>query len=341
MKYKKGWIRYLSAFFALFIFLSPCVGAAEQKERAESVILGGMPFGVSFNTGELKIKGFDDIETEMGTCSPARDAGLLENDIIKKVNGKEVKSALDVTVAVKAGSGEDIGLDILRGEESLSFSIRPVLSKATGEFRLGLWLEDGTAGLGTVTYIESRTGEFGGLGHGIIKENTGKLSELSRGVVSEVIITGIKKGESGDPGELKGDFLPTRLGVVTENTETGVFGVMTRLPEGAQRKSVELGKSSDIKNGGASVFCTVDGTGVCEYGIEITCLDDSKEGNKNFLITVTDTSLIEKTGGIVRGMSGSPIVQNGKLIGAVTHVLVDDPCRGYGIFIENMMDAAE
>ncbi|MBQ2729541.1 MAG: SpoIVB peptidase [Clostridia bacterium] len=342
MKYKNRWIRAAGVLFALLLCFSSPVGTAAQEvkeTKAEQVILGGMPFGVSFQTGELKISGFDEIETDEGTCSPARDAGLLENDIIKKVDGKAVKSALDVTVAVKSGKGREIGFDIVRGEEKLCVRVKPCVSKESGEYRLGLWLEDGTAGLGTVTYIEKKTGEFGGLGHGIVKADTGELSQLSRGVVSEVVITGVEKGKVGDPGELKGDFMPAKLGVVTKNTEVGVFGVITEMPEGTANKEIEVAAPGQVKDGGASVFCTVDGGGICEYAVEITCLENCDEGAKNFLISVTDTSLIEKTGGIVRGMSGSPVVQDGKLIGAVTHVLVNDPTRGYGIYIENMLEA--
>ena len=158
--------------------------------------------------------------------------------------------------------------------------------------------------------------------------------------MSEVEITGVTRGEAGSPGELRGSFLAHRLGTVTRNTNKGVFGVLTDLPESFCAKEIEVALQGEIKDGGASILCTVNGESVCEYGVEIHCLDKSGDGAKNFIVTVKDTSLIEKTGGIVRGMSGSPVVQNGRLVGAVTHVLVDDPCRGYGIFIENMMETA-
>ncbi len=336
----KSSCRAIAAFLiTLSLLLSAAVSVSASESK--SVTLGGMPFGVSFRAGELKIGGFDEIETESGIASPGRDAGLLENDIIEKVNEKEVKSALDVTNEVKASKGRAVSFQIKRGEERLSFQVTPAQMKKTGDLRLGLWLEEGCAGLGTVTYIEEETGKFGGLGHGIQRGDEGALAEIGRGVVSEVEIVGVERGVSGDPGELKGSFSPSRLGVVTKNTEVGVFGVLTALPSGCAEKSIKIAERDEVKSGGASVFCTVDGGGVCEYAVKIT-LSPEKEGEeKNFLITVTDKALIEKTGGIVRGMSGSPVVQNGKLIGAVTHVLVDDPCRGYGIFIENMMEAAE
>lgn len=332
-------IKKAVAFLLLFIFLTtPSVAAAEEFEK--EVIIGGMPFGVSFSTGELKIGGFDEVKTEKGVCSPAKDAGLLENDIIVKVNGKEIKSALDITVAVKTSEGKEMQFDVKRGEDDLSVKVSPAFSGETGDWRLGLLIEDGAAGLGTVTYIEEDTGRFGGLGHGILKGDAAELCDLGKGTVTEVTVSGVVKGTKGKPGELKGEFHSEKLGVVTANTEVGVFGYITEKAECFQGEKISLGRGETVENGGATVYCTVDNGGVCEYGVEITCIEGSGEGSKNFLLTVTDMSLIEKTGGIVRGMSGSPVVQNGKLIGAVTHVLVDDPTRGYGIFIENMLEAA-
>lgn len=332
-------IRKATAFFIVFLFLTTPVAAAGKVSNKE-VIIGGMPFGVSFSTGELKIGGFDEVKTENGVCSPAKDAGLLENDIIVKVNGKEIKNALDITVAVKMSEGKEIQFDVIRDEENITVNVSPALSGETGDWRVGLLIEDGAAGLGTVTYIEEDTGRFGGLGHGILKGETSELCELEKGTVTEVTVSGVEKGTKGKPGELKGEFHSEKLGVVTANTEVGVFGYITERAQCFQGEKMALGNSENVKNGGATVYCTVDGGGVCEYGVEISRIEGSGEGSKNFFVTVTDMSLIEKTGGIVRGMSGSPVVQNGKLIGAVTHVLVDDPTRGYGIFIENMMDAS-
>ncbi len=340
MKYTEKIRRGAALLIFLGLIFAPGIKASDVTAEIETVLLGGMPFGVSFQTGELKISGFDDIETENGICSPAKSAGLRKNDIIKNVNGKAVSGALDVTTAVKESEGRAIEIEIKRGEETLTFTVSPALSRSSGDFRLGLWLEDGTAGLGTVTYIDKKTGAFGGLGHGILKSDTGELCDFSKGIVSEITVTGVEKGEAGTPGELRGDFHSEKVGVINKNTQRGVFGYITEYPESFWKREVEISGKKSVHSGGASIFSTVDDEGICEYAVEITCIEGGENESKNFLITVTDTALIGKTGGIVRGMSGSPVVQDGKLIGAVTHVLVDDPCRGYGIFIENMMVAA-
>lgn len=325
----------------LLIFFSTSVSAAKNdvKKEEKYVGLGGMPFGVSFRLGELKIGGFNDIETESGFLCPAKSAGMEKDDIIVTVNGRAPESAVDVTEEVKGSEGAEIEFVLFRGQEEVTLSISPVKSVETGDYCLGVWLDDGVAGLGTVTYIEEKTGEFGGLGHGITERDSEALTAIDRGIVSEVKITGVNKGAVGTPGELKGDFLAKKLGVITKNSEVGVFGVITQLPSDTKIERIALGRYDEVQNGGATILCTVGEEGVCEYGVEITRMESANEGNKNFLITVTDSSLIEKTGGIVRGMSGSPIIQNGKLVGAVTHVLINDPCRGYGIFIDNMMAA--
>ena len=331
--------RIVAAYLAAFLLILPTsVSAAEAGTK--KVYLGGAPFGICFSGGALRVCGFTDIETGTESECPAKASGVCEGDYILTVNEKEVKSPLDVTLAVKESGGESLTLGLLRGEGELEIKVAPALSKETGDWRLGIMLENGSCGLGTVTYIDRKTGEFGGLGHGILEGDSGELRSFSRGVVSEVEIESVKRGEKGEPGELRGEFLQKKLGVVTKNTDKGVFGVLTEMPGDFEKKSVPLGSADEVKNGGASVFCTVDSGEVCEYAVEISLIDGGEGEAKNFLITVCDTSLIEKTGGIVRGMSGSPVVQNGKLIGAVTHVLVSDPTKGYGIFIEKMMDAA-
>ena len=333
-------IRRVTALLIILSFVFAPAVKAKGNETKRTVIAGGMPFGVSFKTGEIKIGGFDEIETEGGTVSPGRDAGLKINDIIKEVCGHRITCALDVTNAVKENQSKKISVVVDRDGQEITFTVTPAVER-DGSERLGIWLEDGTCGLGTVTYIEKDTGCFGGLGHGIIKGDTGHLCNISKGNVSRVTVFGVNRGEAGKPGELKGNFHPEKIGVITKNTMKGVFGYFTDLPKDFGGREMELGTANEVRDGGAVILCTVDDGGVCEYGVEITRLKDEKDSGRDFVITVTDTSLLTKTGGIVRGMSGSPVIQNGKLIGAVTHVLVGDPCRGYGILIENMMEASK
>lgn len=337
----KNKIKYVYIALALISAMVLSAIPTGATEESASVILGGMPFGVSFSTDQLKISGFDDISTSEGKRSPAKEAGLMENDIIVSLNGKKVNCALDITLAVRKSEGASLEFGVLRGKEELKFKVTPVLSEEKGCMCLGILLEDSSAGLGTVTYIDPETGEFAGLGHGITDSKENKLLKIEKGIVSQVQIADVNRGEKGSPGELCGDFSTTKLGLITKNTPAGVFGIMTSFPSDCPEKEIELGKGAEAKNGGASIYCTVGGGIAEEYAVEISILDKNSSEEKNFIVTVTDRDLIEKTGGIVRGMSGSPIVQDGKLIGAVTHVLVNDPTRGYGIFIENMQSAAK
>ena len=188
-----------------------------------------------------------------------------------------------------------------------------------------------------MTYIVPSTGAFGGLGHGICDGESGTLVSMTRGVVSDVTVSGVQKGVSGKPGELKGYFGAEKTGTLLKNTDCGVFGVFSHIPTCSPMQALPIATPAEVKEGEAYIFCTLDGGKPCKYSVNISQIDRSATGPKCFTVKVTDPALIAKTGGIVQGMSGSPIVQNGKLIGAVTHVLINDPTTGYGIFITNML----
>lgn len=330
--------RSVSLFLCIVLALSLQIGAdAAKTKAADTVYLGGMPFGVRVFNGKLTVNGFGEVDSESGAVSPAKEAGFMENDIIKKINGSDVSTSLDITGAVLESGGEKMEFTVLRGDETLTIYVTPVMSESAGEYRIGLWLKDGTAGIGTVTYIIPETGAFGGLGHGICDMSTGKLCDMSRGIVSDVTVSGINRGVAGEPGELKGIFSNEKSGTVTKNTDHGVFGVFSDPDKyAALTKPIETAGSDSLKEGDAVIYCTVDGTGICEYSVKIS-RGTSKDPAGSFNVEITDKTLIEKTGGIVQGMSGSPVVQDGKLIGAVTHVLISDPTRGYGIYIEDML----
>ncbi len=321
----------------LCIFMIPVAVSADTPER---VLVGGIPFGVKFFSEGIVVVGFTEVETAEGVRTPAYDAGLRLGDVITHVCGQPVKSSSEMIRLIESTS-LPVEITYIRNGAENTVSLIPSLSAADGRMKTGMWIRDTTAGIGTVTYIEPDTGEFAGLGHGICDTETGELLQMERGTVVDVQITGISRGISGTPGELKGYFTGEKSGVLLGNTECGVYGVFTDIPDVcAALEPAELGNRWEVEAGEAVIRCTLDDNSPAEYAIEIREIRRDSHDNRSFTIQVTDEALLEKTGGIVQGMSGSPILQNGKLIGAVTHVLINDPSCGYGIFIENMLDAA-
>ena len=338
-------------FFTLFVcaalifglaagFLRVNAAAAESPYKNEKLIVGGVPFGVKFNTAGVVVLGFSDLEGISKTQNPAYLAGLRPKDIIIKVDGSEIDGAAALTSVIEGCGGRALNVTYKRGGEERVARLTPAYSKSEGKYKTGIWVRDSAAGIGTVTYVVPKTGEFGGLGHGICDGETGDLIPMDRGFVTDVKIDSVKKGIAGDPGEIKGHFGANKCGSLKSNTDCGVFGVFSKLPDGLG-KPVSLALRDEIKAGEAQLVCTLDGEGRQSYTVEISTINRKADGSKCFIIKVTDPKLIEKTGGIVQGMSGSPIIQNGKLVGAVTHVMINDPTVGYGIFIENMLSAAE
>lgn len=301
---------------------------------------GGMPFGAKMFTEGLIVVGFTEVDCAEGARQPAYDAGIRSKDILLSLNGEPLTSAEELAERVRESGGTPITLRVKRGEETFDISVTPALSVSENQYKTGMWVRDNTAGIGTVTYIDPQTGAFGGLGHGICDAQTGALLPLSRGIIVDVTISGVQKGAVGLPGELKGYFSSGKRGSLLGNSDAGVFGILTELPESiTENSTVPIALKNEIHDGKASLLCTLDESGVHAYEVSVRKIKNSLD-NKNMEITVTDPALLEKTGGIVQGMSGSPLIQDGKLIGAVTHVLVNDPTTGYGIFIENMLSAA-
>ena len=237
--------------------------------------------------------------------------------------------------------GKELKLTYKRDGKEYTTTVTPVLSSDDNKYKTGMWIRDSGAGIGTVTFIEPQTLTFGGLGHGICDIDTGELMPISHGNVTNVTINGITKGVSGSPGELKGYFGKEKLGELYENTERGVFGRFFSPPSDIPEDALPVASSDEVKEGPAYIWCTLANNKVTKYAIEITTINRRDSNTKNFSVKVTDPALKNECGGIVQGMSGSPIIQNGKIVGAVTHVLVGDPTSGYGIFIENMLSAAK
>lgn len=297
----------------------------KDSDKEIALIPGGQVFGVK-------------IRQKYVTVTESRGIPALKSgDIILSVNGEEVKSASDVKRIVQHSGGNSITIRAIHQDGEVALEIRPQLED--GEYKLGLTLRDGAAGLGTVTFIDPESGLFGGLGHGICDADSGEVISMDSGEVCGVILGGIHKGESGKPGELCGVLTDKDVGDLTLNSECGVFGIITDIPSSAQ--PISIGRRDEIVEGEATIISTLKNGKTSEYKIEIYDIDRDSDGSKSFRVRVIDETLKALTGGIVRGMSGSPIIQNGKLVGAVTHVLVADPTEGYGIFIENMLNAAD
>ncbi len=306
-----------------------------KKYEGLSLIPSGETLGLRLLGDGVSVVGIAKVKTKDGECSPAEAAGLCARDIILKVNGTPIKTVAALTALIEGSRGESVTLTCRRGREELSFTLSPVLAESDGKYKSGLLVKDVSAGIGTVTFIDPKTGEFGALGHGICDRESGALAPSARGVVTDAVVTGVVKGQKGTPGELRGYLKSNKRGTLLKNTECGVFGVLTDF----EGEALPVATASAVKTGKATLRTSLDCEKAEDYEIEIT---EIKNGaTKSFTVPVPDPRLLEKTGGIVQGMSGSPIIQDGKLIGAVTHVMINDPTAGYGIFIENMLSAAQ
>lgn len=308
--------------------------------NTQSLCPGGMAFGVKFFTEGVLVVGITGVSGFGITVSPAEEAGIKKGDVIVSVNGTKPESADDLKAMINESRMNAVSIELERDGKRISTTLYPALSAEHNEYRAGLWVRDSTAGIGTVTYVNAADGSFAGLGHGICDSDTGAIMPLGRAVVVDVDINGIKRGKVGSPGELRGAFDKVQRGVIKQNTETGVYGSFDTVPQGLAAP-LPIGYKEELKTGKAFIYTTLHGQTPEKFEIEIEKLYRDSGSTKNFLIKVTDSRLLDETGGIVQGMSGSPIIQNGKLVGAVTHVLINDPTRGYGIFIENMLQASE
>ena len=304
----------------------------------ELLIPGGNAFGIKLFTKGVVVIGVTDVQTASGLTTPAADAGLEVGDVIVEIDGREVNTAEETKALIGACEGRSLSVVYERDGERVSTVLTPQLDAAENEYRGGVWVRDSTAGIGTVTYVNAADGSFGGLGHGICDVETGELLPMLRGVVVDVEITGVEKGRKNDPGELRGSLSPFRCGLLAQNTGVGVFGSFDELPADLG-EAIPAAADSEVETGKAYILSTLDGHTREQFEIEITKLSTDTE-SKNMVLKVTDERLLEKTGGIVQGMSGSPIIQNGRLVGAVTHVMVNDPTRGYGILVSRMLAAA-
>ncbi len=309
--------------------LLPFKDATIRKIAQKQLVVLGTPFGVKLYT-----KGVIVVDAEEG--STGIEAGIRVGDVILSYNNTEVRSNEELREQVQLSQGQKQQVRILRNQRSQTLWVTP--TETEEGYSIGLWVRDSTAGLGTLTYYDPESEIIAGLGHSISDVDTGLTMPVESGTLVTAHISGIKEGEAGAPGELLGYLKDETLGTVLENTNAGIFGHCTASFSGV---SYPIALKEEIQLGEARILCTLSGGTAKAYTVEITRINNNLEEYRNLCITVTDPELLELTGGIVQGMSGSPILQNGKLIGAVTHVLIKDPTKGYGIFIENMLSAAE
>lgn len=348
--------KYVTAVFCLFLsFFFAAMGilqyqmirgkkpvstdAGIEAMNNDTVLVGGMPIGIYMETDGVMVLNTEQIAGADGKEHEPAKGIVKAGDYIMAVDHCEITGKKELLEAVGNLTGTFVVLTVRRNGETIDLKIKPV-EYETGEYRLGIWVRDNVQGLGTVTFLTDQS-RFGALGHGIHDVDTSVLMSIAEGNVYRTSIRDITKGQSGSPGSMEGMIIYNNyniLGTIDKNTETGIYGKIDKIDElFTEQTAIRTAKKEEIITGPATIRCFVDNE-VREFDIEVTQVDMmSQEINKGLVIKVTDEELLEKTGGIIQGMSGSPIIQNGKLIGAVTHVFVQDSTKGYGIFIENML----
>ena len=327
VKIKKSLIKFTAVCMVLFALAQGTLAAGR------SIVPVGDVVGISLETKGVLVVGFPN-----ENASAAKEAGIKAGDVIVRIGDTPINCGLDVGSAEI--TAKPIEITVVRQGAEKQITVTPRIGES-GYAELGLWLRDSISGIGTVTFYDPETGVFGALGHGVNDMETGIMMPVGSGVVADAEVTDVVAGRCGIPGQLIGDFdYGSVVGIVSENTVFGIFGTVSDASKLDMAKLMETAGREEVHTGKATIISCVDEEGPREFDIEIVKTDmDNKDGH-SFVIKVTDEELLEITGGIVQGMSGSPIIQNGKLVGAVTHVLVNDPTRGYGIFIDKMLDAA-
>lgn len=312
------------------------------------VVPGGQSIGVQLHTLGVLVVGHHQVKGDNGSKSPGEKANIKVGDVILKINGKPIKEMAEVKPYVeKAGENDDpLKVTLKRGKETINTTLDPVMDKKANEYRIGLYIRDSAAGIGTMSFYEPKSKKYGALGHVISDMDTQKPIEINNGTIVRSTVTSIEKGNSGTPGEKQAKFSvkDDKLGSITKNSPFGIFG---KLKEPIKNKNEKYDKpmpialSHQVKEGPAKILTVIDGEKVEAFDIEIVSSVPQKHpATKGMIIHITDKELLKKTGGIVQGMSGSPIIQDGKVVGAVTHVFVNDPTSGYGVHIEWMLQEA-
>ena len=308
--------------------------AAAAQDTSRQVIPLGSAFGIKLFTDGVIVASLSDIYTEEGVCCPAAEAGILPGDYLLQADGQDIPDNGALARYIGSSQGEAISFQVRREDQVFSVEVTPVYGE--GSFKTGMWVRDSAAGIGTLTFYDPATGVFAGLGHGICDMDTNGVMALKSGEPAPITLSGIVKGQADSPGQLRGYFSSEEsLGTLLANRETGVYGTLHQAPAGEE---VETLTREEVATGPVQLLVSLDETGPQLYEAEIQEIINRDKTTKNLVVQVTDPRLLERTGGIVQGMSGAPILQNGKLAGAVTHVFTEDPTLGYGIFISNMLE---
>ena len=310
------------------------------------IIPGGQSVGVRLNTDGVLIVGTADItDDNFKTHNLASISGIKIGDTLAKINDTKIQNASHVSEIVRESDGGKLSLSIIRNKKEFVIDVNPIKSEQDGEYRLGLWVRDKTAGVGTLSFIHPDSRKFGALGHAITDVDTGVLLSIKNGEIVRSRVVSIEQGRRGTPGEIKGVFYETNnpIGKIEKNTQLGVYGeLLPDIEDIDKQESMPIAYQHEIKEGKAFILTTLDDNTVEKFDIEITRINlQTKPDSKSMIIKITDKRLLKKTGGIIQGMSGSPIIQNDKIIGVVTHVLVNDPTKGYGVFIEWMISECQ
>lgn len=301
------------------------------------LIAGGNPFGIKLHTKGVMVVDFEDIVCGDKRKCPASDCGIEVGDVIISVNGVDVNSNASLSKIISKSNGKPLEIELMRDDSTLTVHTNAVFCTDDDTFKTGMYTRDSSAGVGTLTFFDPATHTFGGLGHAVCDSTTNELLPLLSGEVAQVEISSFTRAQKGKPGELCGKFISGKsIGEIEKNTPCGVFGRLQFAPN--LSSPIMLGYKQEAQLSEAIILTTIDGQTPKEYKIEIEKIDYSAQGTKNMIIRVTDPELLLQTGGILQGMSGSPIIQNGRLIGAVTHVFVNDATRGYAIFAEKMYE---
>lgn len=326
-----------------FLGVIPVKSVAVQKVEDIKLYPGGTSVGIKLSTEGVLVVGFSKVDGVNGSeISPAKNAGIQLGDVLLKVNEEAIEGSKQLSSILRNNNSSSVNIEFLR--DGCKFNKEVELIKEGDEYKLGLWVRDSTAGIGTLTFYHKDSETFGALGHPITDGDTNTTFTIKEGELLSASVLSVRKGEKGTPGELRGLFVNEKnsIGNIQNNTSSGIFGQSyVPLVNSEFNQPMSIGYRNEITEGKATIITTIDDSGPKEYEIEIVkLLQQDKPGPKSMIIKVTDEELLSKTGGIVQGMSGSPIIQNNKIVGAVTHVLINKPDIGYGIYIEWMLEDA-